>query len=430
MYLLRATAAALGLFFSLFPVLSAPPCAFFLYRMRSVHLTLITALFAAYGLWMLKIPEKPRRFFPKRIERSFQFGHPLYTYKGSVDGGYPTFYFSKKKIDARCAWHIEGRLADGRLELFEEPKPLPSTFSLAQLRFDIREKIAQGLKRNRQSGPADILAAFFLGRAPPKNLKNAFRKAGLSHLLCLSGFHFATFSALLALLWRSRWAPRLRAVCFILLLSLYALLVGDSPSVVRAYGASLIYFAAPLFGSESNALESLGIVALLEMLFNPWSLFQASFQLSYGVTASLLLFYAPIKKMLALETKPDELRPFDLHAWVFVTLFLRATALQLAVSIAALPLSLAHFGTYPLGGAIFNLIYPPLLLASLALFPLTAAPLSLFITSLHFLPRFLTYELFFPLPTWLVGAWLIAALTLKASPDRLHDYDGGRSSVG
>lgn len=430
MNLLRACAGALGLFLALFPGPSAPLCAFFLYRMRSVHLALITALFAAYGLWTLYIPEKPTRFYPKRIERSFQFGHPLYTYKGSVEGGYPALYFSKKKLNGSRNWQISGALTEGRLQLDAEPKILSHTFSLAQLRFDLREKVARILKSKADRAPADIATAFFLGRAPPKYLKNAFRGAGLSHLLCLSGFHFATFSALLALLWRKNRAPRLRALFFLLFLSFYALIVGDTPSVMRAYGGSLIYFAAPLLGRESSALESLGIVALIEMLLNPWSLFQASFQLSYGVTASLLLFFTPIKKMLALETPPDHLHPLDLHAWVFVTLFLRGLALQIAVSIAALPLSLVHFGTYPLGGAVFNLIYPPLLLASLALFPLTTAPLSTLITSLHFLPRFLTLELFLPLPAWSAGAWLVAALTLKTAPGRMSHYFGDRSSVG
>lgn len=426
----RALSAALGLFFALFPWQTAPLCTLFFYRIRSVHCALIAALFAIYGLWALQIPSHPTRFYPTRIERSFQFGSPLYIYKGRVDGGAFALYFSKQKLDASRSWQIEGALRKGRLELSKEPKIVQGSFSLAQMRFDLREKIASLLKKNSPPPCADIATAFFLGRSAPKQLKNAFRRAGLSHLLCLSGFHFATFSALLSWLWRKTQAPRLRACCFIFFLSLYALIVGDTPSVLRAYGGSLIYFAAPLFGRESSALESLGLIALAEMLINPWNLFQVSFQLSYGVTAALLLFYQPIKKRLGFETKPRGLRPLDLHAFVFAMLFLRVLALQIAVSIAAIPLSLAHFGIYPLGGAIFNLIYPPLLLAALALFPLTSAPLSALITSLNFLPRFLTLELFLPLPPWLAGAALVTALTLKATPGRINDYYGDRSSVG
>lgn len=120
----------------------------------------------------------------------------------------------------------------------------------------------------------------------------AFSRAGIAHVLALSGLHVAIISLLLSiLLWPMmifglwKW----RRVLIVIILWVYAVITGLTPSVVRAViMASLLTFT---FVTERRPapLNSLSFAAILILLFSPWSIYSIGFQLSFLSVLSILL---------------------------------------------------------------------------------------------------------------------------------------------
>lgn len=99
--------------------------------------------------------------------------------------------------------------------------------------------------------------------------ETAMSQAGLSHLFAVSGLHCAFLVSLLGLLLGSR--RRLSAGVSMAVLAFYMLVVGLSPSVVRACIMQTFVLAAPLFKRDSDGLTSLGAALLVILLANPFA---------------------------------------------------------------------------------------------------------------------------------------------------------------
>lgn len=111
-------------------------------------------------------------------------------------------------------------------------------------------------------------------------------QAGLSHLFAVSGLHCAFLVSLLGLLLGSR--RRLSAGVSMAVLAFYMLVVGLSPSVVRACIMQAFVLAAPLFKRDSDGLTSLGAALLVILLANPFAAGSISLQLSFAATLGLV----------------------------------------------------------------------------------------------------------------------------------------------
>ena len=73
-----------------------------------------------------------------------------------------------------------------------------------------------------------------------------------------------------------------------MLVIVYANLVGYRPSVVRASIIIILYFIAKIIDRDADILNLLGFAALLILLFNHTSLWDAGFQLSFATTAAIV----------------------------------------------------------------------------------------------------------------------------------------------
>ena len=211
--------------------------------------------------------------------------------------------------------------------------------------------------------PADaVMAAIVLGQrgALTPDIEQAFRGAGLAHLLVVSGLHvgfvvFASFISLRTLgrylrSWAPRaWLPALRPTPVAALLSmtpllLYCSLVGWKVSTTRAAIMAGSYLLALAVSRQRETLHALALAAALVLLVDPTALFSLGFQLSFAAVALILL----VSQRLTLE---------QLTGW------------RRALSRGGLATSAAFLGTLPILAGAFNTvpIYSPL--ANLILLP-------------------------------------------------------------
>ena len=182
--------------------------------------------------------------------------------------------------------------------------------------------------------------------------ETAMSQAGLSHLFAVSGLHCAFLVSLLGLLLGSR--RRLSAGVSMAVLAFYMLVVGLSPSVVRACIMQTFVLAAPLFKRDSDGLTSLGAALLVILLANPFAAGSISLQLSFAATLGLVWLSPKLYRNLSLFYTGTS-RAFR---WAVNFLCANVSA-SVSALVFTIPLTAIYFNILTLTAPISNLLAVP-----------------------------------------------------------------------
>lgn len=142
-------------------------------------------------------------------------------------------------------------------------------------------------------GAGALLMALLTGMKEytDKNIAMQFRKAGLSHILALSGMHLNLFSGLAKKLEVFKLNQVFINLFQIAIIFVFVWFAGLSPSLIRATIFSYITIAGKLFAfRKMNMINTLAITFLIHICIRPYDAFEMSFILSYGALAGILLF--------------------------------------------------------------------------------------------------------------------------------------------
>ena len=180
----------------------------------------------------------------------------------------------------------------------------------------------------------------------------AMQETGLAHLFAVSGLHCAFLVTLLALLISRR--QRLLCAVTIPLLLFYMVMVGMSPSVVRACIMQIFLLIAPLFRRGSDPLTSLAAALLVILLCNPFAAASVSLQLSFSATLGMVLLSPRLYKLLTGWYK-CKCRPLR-AALCFVAANLSAT---LSAVVFTAPLTAWYFRIFVLVAPLSSLLAVP-----------------------------------------------------------------------
>lgn len=227
---------------------------------------------------------------------------------------------------------------DAILRLPDAPRSWP---------FRVRQWIDAAIAAHLPPTSAALLEGLLLGeRRLPETLVEDFRRAGVYHLLVVSGFHVAIVAGTVLLGLRCLGlGGRPAALLSLPLLVGFAILVGGRPSVIRATVMGLLVLGARLIEREVVAWNGLAAAALGLLLWRPGDLADPSFQLTFAATAAILHLARPLEAWLG-RWLP---RPVALLAAV-------SFAAQLGVS----PVMATHFNQLSLVGVLANLVVVPL----------------------------------------------------------------------
>lgn len=234
------------------------------------------------------------------------------------------------------SWRL--RIKSSRfLTPLEGAAPRPSSW--------VRRRIRRELALLPESRPGrGLVEALVLGqrRHFPDAWQRALVRLGLAHVLAVSGLHVGLLAAFCWMAARPLpVAPRVFvAISFVWL---YAMVVGDRPSVLRAALMVSLALAARLFQRPHSTPNALGLAVLCLLLFEPSLILDLAFQLSVGATAGIL-FLTPV----LMEWWGNPLRWWQ-----------RGLAASAAAQIATLPLTLSSFSRLPLLAPALNLLVVP-----------------------------------------------------------------------
>ncbi len=253
---------------------------------------------------------------------------------------------------------------DWRLTAGPQPArpPLPDRF-----RAWAQRTLARGLPAVDES--VRLLWAMVLGwrTALTEEVAEPFMRSGTMHLFAISGLHIALVAGALVQGLRVARVPRgATGLVAVPLVWFYTAATGWQPSAMRAAIMMSVVIAGWALQRPGNLLNSLAAAAWLILLAEPRQLFQAGFQLSFGVVLSLALLLPPLVRWRDRWLRHDPLLPAELlprwRRWLDPPV--RALMLSLAVSLAA------WLGSLPLIAHYFHLVTPVNLLANVLVVPL------------------------------------------------------------
>jgi competence protein ComEC len=148
-----------------------------------------------------------------------------------------------------------------------------------------------------------LLAGILLGNDNdlPESLNRAYRDTGTAHIIAISGFNMVMLTRLMTLLFSKLLDKKRTMLLTAIVLIVYSLFIGNSPSVWRAAVMAIFAFGGELIGRRHAGLNGLGLTAGLMMIQNPSLPWDASFQLSFLATLGMLLFAAPMQDWLVIH---------------------------------------------------------------------------------------------------------------------------------
>jgi len=258
------------------------------------------------------------------------------------------------------------RLQRGRLLMLLEPPSRWRRFCAATTaRFETI--LTQGVPAAR-AAQAAAFRALVLGQRSElaEDQAAAFRLSGTMHVFTISGLHIAVlagalraFLSLLRIGWRVQLPLRLFA------LWLYVEVTGTAPAAVRAFLMVALLELAFALRRPLNPLAALAASAWLVVLFQPRQFLSASFQMSYGIVASLILLGLPLSDSWQRRPDSTDLLPTALHTrWITAQRWvrghlIRVVPLALAASLVAALTGLNYFRLLTPGAVVLNLLLVP-----------------------------------------------------------------------
>lgn len=209
---------------------------------------------------------------------------------------------------------------------------------------------------------SSVLSALLIGdqkRIPP-DLSDAYTRAGVNHILSISGFHvgivaFFMTRTLLLIATRFEWlALRFNLRRWTLLpalpvMLLYLLLTGAAPATARSVIMLAIFVVALFVERESDPVNALLLSALLLMAIDPAVLFDVSFQLSFlALWGMCIAIPAIMKRFTAVRNN-------------LARALLQFTAASCAATAATVVPVLFFFNQTSFNGILSNFLIVPLL---------------------------------------------------------------------
>lgn len=252
------------------------------------------------------------------------------------------------------AWEDEGFQG----EVFSEEAP-GSRYIVEEGRAGSLRYLPQRLARRMQETIDDIfpqpaaglVKAMLTGERDGLDGKSylALRESGLLHVTAVSGLHCGFLILLMGILVLGDYRLTAWVGCPVLLF--YMLMVGCTPSVVRASIMVGMYLFAPLVGRESDAPTSLGAALFVILLIDPYAIASVGLQLSFASVTGLLVLSPRIYRAVLGQ------RSTESRLWGVIRRFAASSlASSLGVLAMTAPLSALYFHYLPLASPIANLL--------------------------------------------------------------------------
>ena len=241
---------------------------------------------------------------------------------------------------------------------------------LHRLRFlpeRLRTEISAFIEQRADPEISSVYKALLIGEASgiSEEILEAFKGSGTMHILSISGAHLSILAAFLffCLYWLLRRSEQLilhfpvkkiaAALC-LPPLTIYSLLAGAGTPIIRSLIMVFVFMIALCADKQKSLFIPLALAALIILVWDPNSLFTASFQLSFMAVASMSMAAPLIATITRTETKAENRGARCKQ--VLVHYLLAALTVSMAVTVGTAPLLLYYFNRLSVIGPAANLL--------------------------------------------------------------------------
>jgi len=216
----------------------------------------------------------------------------------------------------------------------------------------IHARAAHALGSGMPEREAELARGFVLGddeRIDAATVED-FRRAGLSHLLAVSGQNVALLALLVMPLLAALGMPlRTRLVWILAAIAVYVPLAGGGPSIVRAGVMGALTLLATLAGRRSSRLYALVMAAVLMLVFDPGIAADVGWQLSFAAVLGILALAGPLRGAIVAR--------IGSRGWRAP--LAEGAAITVAATLATAPLIAFHFEAFSTMTLVANLLALP-----------------------------------------------------------------------
>lgn len=295
--------------------------------------------------------------------------------------------FNKKNTRLNPGQTFKENLQAQVLEIYKLEN---KNFSLKSKIQNFRYKVIKYIRQNFNPDSASLISSITTGYRYniSEELRDAFNKTGLAHILSISGTHFGLFSVLIfgILKLMIKFLPykvlqritifltpsQAAALLCLPLMLAYLGLSGASIPAIRSFIMISLFLFGLLIGRKGFWLNSLILAAFIIIIWEPKSIFSLSFQLSF--IAVLFIGYS-------IHYEKNENR-YKKEKQVFKYLK-NILLITLAASIGTAPLVAYYFHYFSLISPISNLLIAPLI--GFVLIPLSVLSSFVYLATGHFI---------------------------------------------
>lgn len=175
----------------------------------------------------------------------------------------------------------------------------------------------------------------------------AFRKAGLSHLIAVSGMHIGFLVSFCLLLFGRKWGTLFSVAAVLFFIPM----AGMTPSVVRAGIMYLVAAGGFFLKKQADSLNSLFLALSILLLSNPYAIANVGLQLSFAATIGLILF---ANKMLHRLMAPFQRAPRAVRRLLRVVF--SALSCTICATVFTIPILFSAFGYVSVLSVLSNLL--------------------------------------------------------------------------
>jgi len=247
----------------------------------------------------------------------------------------------------------------------------------------VRASINEHLEKHFSHDSCSFLASITTGQKTDinDNIRDAFNKSGLAHILSISGTHFSLLSLIIfgifQLIFKSLPYKILQRItiyltpsqisailCFPFMV-FYLFLSGANIPAVRSFIMSIFFLIGLLSNRKGYWLSSILFAACIIIIADPESLFSLSFQLS---------FIAVLSIGFAIESLKGKTEGIKIIEYVR-----KALLMTLSASIATAPLTAYYFHYFSIISPLSNLLLTPFI--GFTIIPLSVISAFIFIST-------------------------------------------------
>ncbi|MBQ8299012.1 MAG: DNA internalization-related competence protein ComEC/Rec2 [Clostridia bacterium] len=299
-------------------------------------------------------------FFRKNATNVFRIGDKL-----SINGEFtiPDLARNKGGFNYRRFLNSNGIYGNIKVENnFVVLKPNKNlVYTMQNLIYDNFEKIFS-------KEHAGILSGMIIGETSNISdvTKDNFQKAGVTHLLAVSGSNVALVITFSSYIFSKIFGKRYSDYVSIVFVVFFVMLAGASPSVVRAGIMAILSVIANILIRKSSSITNVFSSAFLILLMNPLSILNVGFVLSFVGTIGII-------------TLSNFITDF-LKKYIKNKILLETVSITMAAQVALIPIMLYYFNSLSLISIFSNLLIIPI--TSLV----TILGIIIFVISIIFMP--------------------------------------------